>query len=44
MLKIDFLKKLIVLLALIKVAIGVVNYQKRQYIYKWVYFILKSTT
>ena len=39
-----FLKKLNVWLALIKVAVWNVNYQKGQCIYKRVYFILKSTT
>ena len=42
--KLGFSKKLSVSLALIKVVIWVVNYQKRQCIYKRVYFILKSTT
>ena len=37
-----FLKNLSVWLALIKVVVRVVNYQKGQCIYKWVYFILKS--
>ena len=37
-----FLKKLSVWLALIKVAVWGVNYQKWQCIYKEVYFILKS--
>ena len=31
-------------LILIKMVVWVVNYQKEQCIYKWVYFILKSTT
>ena len=39
-----FLKKLSVWLALIKVAVWGINYQKWQCIYKGVYFILKSTT
>ena len=39
-----FLKKLNVWLALIKVAVWGINYQKEQCIYKSVYFILKSTT
>ena len=38
-----FLKKLSVWLAIIKVAVWKVNYQKGQCIYKRVYFILKST-
>ena len=37
-----FLKKLSVWLVLIKVTVWGVNYQKRQCIYKGVYFILKS--
>ena len=37
-----FLKKLSVWLVFIKVMVWVVNYQKRQCIYKEVYFILKS--
>ena len=37
-----FLKKLSVWLALIKVVVLMINYQKEQCIYKWVYFILKS--
>ena len=37
-----FLKKLSVWLALIKVAVWEVNYQKGQCIYKGIYFILKS--
>ena len=39
-----FLKKLSVWLALIDLAVLVVNYQKGQGIYKGVYFILKPTT
>ena len=39
-----FLKKLSVWLALIKVMVWLVNYQKEQCIYKGVYFIFISTT
>ena len=39
-----FLKKLSIWLVLVKVVVLVINYQKRQCIYKRVYFILKSTT
>ena len=36
-----FLKKLSVYPALIKVAVWIINYQKEEYLYKGVYFILK---